>query len=215
LLKAIALDFDGVILESVDLKTRAFRALFKDYPQHLDRIVKLHLENGGLSRYEKFAIIYRDYLKQPLTESEKARLGREFSQSIECEILTCPYVPGALQYIKQVSEHLPLFLVSGTPETELREIVRQRQLESYFRNVYGSPRPKDILLSAVLAENGWRPAEVVFVGDSMTDFQAAQSVGVPFIGRVPHGAANPFPDSVRSIVADLKELATRPPLMVT
>jgi HAD superfamily hydrolase (TIGR01549 family) len=215
LLKAIALDFDGVILESVDLKTRAFRALFRDHPQHLDRIVKLHLENGGLSRHEKFAIIYRDYLKQPLSEPEKARLGREFSRLIEREILTCPYVPGALEFLKQASEQLPLFLVSGTPEPELREIVRQRQLESYFRNVCGSPRPKDVLLSAILAENGWRPSEVVFVGDSMTDFRAAQSVGMPFIGRVPPGAANPFPDSVKRVVADLKELAACSPLMVT
>ena len=215
LLKAIALDFDGVILESVDLKTRAFRALFKDYPRHLDRIVKLHVENGGLSRYEKFAVIYRDYLNQPLTELEKARLGREFSQFIEHEILTCSYVQGALEFIKLESEHLPLFLVSGTPETELRAIARKRKLESYFRSVCGSPRSKDVLLHAILADNGWRSSEVVFVGDSMTDFRAAQSVGMPFIGRVPNGAANPFPDSVKRVVADLKELTACLPLMVT
>ena len=215
MLKAIVLDFDGVILESVDLKTRAFRALFKDYPQHLDRIVKLHRENGGMSRYEKFGIIYRDYLKQPLTESQEARLGREFSQFIEHEILTCSFVPGALEFLRQASEHLPLFLVSGTPETELLEIVRQRQLESYFRNVSGSPRSKDVLLGAILTDNGWRPSEAVFVGDSMTDFRAAQSIGMPFIGRVPHNAASPFPDSVRWIVTDLKELAAYSLLIAT
>lgn len=77
--KAIVFDFDGVILESMDVKTRAFRDLFEDYPEHNDEIVRFHLDNGGMSRFEKFRIIYRDILSLPLSESEFERLSTKFS----------------------------------------------------------------------------------------------------------------------------------------
>lgn len=208
-IKAIVLDFDGVILESVEIKTRAFRALFKDYPEHIERIVQLHREQAGVSRYEKFETIYREYLQLPLSEVDKDRLGREFSAFVAHEIFTCPFVTGALEFLKEQSGRLPIFIVSGTPEGELRDIVTQRNLDRYCRGVYGSPHPKDVLLHQILAENRWQPSEIVFAGDSVTDFEAADSVGVPFIGRVGDGKASPFPDSVRWVVSDLKDLADR------
>jgi beta-phosphoglucomutase-like phosphatase (HAD superfamily) len=50
MLRAIVFDFDGVILESADIKTNAFRALFASYPEHVDQIVDFHLRNAGVSR---------------------------------------------------------------------------------------------------------------------------------------------------------------------
>lgn len=54
MIRAIVLDFDGVIVESLDIKTRAFRDLFSDYPQHLDKIMSYHLAHNAISRYIKF-----------------------------------------------------------------------------------------------------------------------------------------------------------------
>lgn len=42
----IILDFDGVILESVEVKTEAFRRLFSFAPGHVEEIVNFHRENG-------------------------------------------------------------------------------------------------------------------------------------------------------------------------
>jgi phosphoglycolate phosphatase-like HAD superfamily hydrolase len=208
-LKTIVLDLDGVILESVEVKTRAFCALFRAYPEHLERIIRLHRENGGVSRYEKFEIIYRDYLKQPLSDTEKSRLGRDFSLLVDEEMTACPYVPGALEFLAEQSVLVPLFVVSGTPEMELQEIVKRRNLDRYLRGCFGSPRRKDVLLREILSLEGIAASEVVFVGDSMTDFAASFSVGAHFVGRVKPGERNPFPESVRWIVSDLTELAGR------
>ena len=54
MIKAIFFDFDGVILESVSIKGDVFQKLFADYPEHLAEILNYHLENGGVSRYDKF-----------------------------------------------------------------------------------------------------------------------------------------------------------------
>ena len=53
----IILDFDGVILESVSVKTEAFRTLFSFVPKHVDEIVQFHIDNGGMSRFDKFRYI--------------------------------------------------------------------------------------------------------------------------------------------------------------
>jgi len=42
MIKAIIFDFDGVIIESMDVKTKAFTFLFKDYLEHLPEIINLH-----------------------------------------------------------------------------------------------------------------------------------------------------------------------------
>ncbi|MFQ5872486.1 MAG: HAD family hydrolase [Dehalococcoidia bacterium] len=211
-IKAIVLDFDGVILESVDTKTQAFQELFRAYPKHQAKIRQLHLENLGMSRYEKFHIIYRDYLRKPLEERELTRLDEAFSQLVQQEILTCPLVPGAREFLQKYAARCSLFVVSATPEEELRGIVAQRGLAQHFQGVYGAPRTKSQLLRGLLAQFGWKPSEVVFVGDAVNDYLAAQEGEVPFVGRVPAGAVSPFPqDGILGTVEDLWQLDARWP----
>ena len=46
--EALIFDFDGVILESVETKTRAFAELYKDKgPDVVDKVVRHHLAHGS------------------------------------------------------------------------------------------------------------------------------------------------------------------------
>ena len=215
MLKAIVLDFDGVILESVDIKTRAFKELFKDYPEHLDRIAKLHLDNAGMSRFDKFKIIYSDYLARPIEEGELKKLGEAFSRFVYREILDCPFVPGAYEFLEKRSKEYRMFVASGTPQDEIRDIVNQRELDKFFRGIYGSPRTKGEILQGILMENQLRPLEVVFIGDAMSDFRGAREAHVPFIGRVPSNQSNPFTgESLMAIFENLCELDQEWPVVL-
>ena len=52
---AIFLDFDGVILESLNAKGEAFVELFSEQPKLLlEKILNHHLKNGSLPRSKKF-----------------------------------------------------------------------------------------------------------------------------------------------------------------
>ena len=66
-IKVIVLDFDGVIVESVGIKTEAFRELFRDSPQ-VEEIYQYHLANNALSRFEKFPYICENILGRKYTE---------------------------------------------------------------------------------------------------------------------------------------------------
>jgi len=205
MLKLIILDFDGVIVESTDIKTEAFRKLFSSYPKHVDEIVEYHKKHAGVSRYEKFSHIYENILKQPLGKKKLAELGRRFSALVVEEIKACPLVPGALGFLKKYSKRVKLFIASSTPEGELRYLVKALGLQKYFRGVYGAPSKKSEIASRIIEEERVEKGEVLFVGDSAADRAEAVKVGIPFIGRLTNLADCPFPDSVKTI-RDLNEL---------
>ena len=148
-LKAIIFDFDGVICESVEAKTEAFRRLFENYPEHLESILQFHIQNGGMSRYEKFKIIYRDFLKLELTEEKSKELGRKFSEYSYQPVLNSEFVKGAYEFLNKYYKELFLFVASGTPQEEMISIVQERNLTRFFRKVYGSPRGKFELIDCI------------------------------------------------------------------
>ncbi len=206
--RAIILDFDNVILESFDVKTDAFRELFNRYPERLDEIVRFHLNNKGMSRFEKFKYIYARILRQPLTEQEFEGLCDDFRQKVFERVLRSPFVPGAKEFIEHHSSRCALYVVSATPQEEIRAIVAKLGIHRYFKDVLGSPIGKADNIRRVISEGGYEPKEILFVGDARQDYEAAAGAGCDFIGRVPPGESNPFEGlpQVRGVVHDLTEI---------
>jgi phosphoglycolate phosphatase-like HAD superfamily hydrolase len=191
MLKAIIFDFDGVIIESFDIKTQAFRELFKDSDK-VEEIVEYHKQNGGVSRYKKFKYIYSEILKQPLDDKTFNDLGERFSNLVVDEVKKCPYVPGAIEFIRSNSLKLKLFIASGTPEEELRAIVAARGITKYFRGIYGSPAVKSEILRGILSRENMEKIDVIFIGDTITDYNEAIKIGVPFMARINSLSNNPL-----------------------
>ena len=207
--EVLVFDFDGVILESADIKTRAFRELFAAHPDRVDEIVAYHEANAGISRFLKFRHIYGSMLGRPLGPEEERALGERFADLVVEEVIRCPFVPGALEFLQANFREHALFVASGTPESELRRLVEARNLTAYFREVYGSPAGKPAILERILAMTGTPRASLVFVGDGMSDYEAAKAAGVEFIGRARPGGRHPFEGLGVPIVADLFELERR------
>jgi len=206
-LKAIIFDFDGVIAESVDIKTNAFAYLFREYPDEIiKKIVKFHLDNGGLSRFEKFKIIYRDFLKKNLSKEEEKRLGKEFGEFCYKEVVICSYVKGAKEFLEKNYNNYMFFIVSGTPHNEMNEIVDARQLRKYFKEVLGAPESKSELINKILKKYNLKNTEVVFIGDSPTDYKGAEEANIKFIARVAPDKYNPFQSNVYKIKYQIKDL---------
>lgn len=205
MISAAVFDFDGIVLESADIKTNAFRRLFDGNEQAVD----YHLAHAGISRYEKFRHITTEILDQPYGEQEEARLGERFSELVLDEVLACPFVPGARELLERRSAELPLFVASGTPEDELREIVTARGLDSVFAGVYGTPPTKAEIIQRVLDERELARDRVAMVGDATSDLIGAREAGVRFVGRVRPGDPDPFAGEGVPVVADLAELDRR------
>lgn len=206
-LQAIFYDFDGVLAESVEVKTRAFYQLFAHKDEALARqLVAYHRAHGGVSRFRKF-----DYFQEtllggaPLSDADREELDRAFSQLVVDGVINSDWVPGAREMLERHRGMSYQFVVSGTPETELHRIVEARGMAQYFDEVRGSPATKSVLTAELLQSYGLVPRACLFIGDAMTDYEAAMAHGMGFVGRVPVGDESPFPSGTRTM-ADLRPL---------
>ncbi len=206
-IKAIIFDFDGVLVESVDVKTRAFARMFEDKGEEVVRkVTEFHLKNGGLSRVHKFKYYYKEILKCSLSEKKLEALCNIFSRLVIDEVINSPYVNGAKEFLERYYCEIDFYVVSGTPEEELREIVKCRGMDVFFKGVFGSPEQKGEIAKMILQQNGYSSQEVVFIGDSITDFRGARDSGIRFIGRVNNSGDAPFVDLSVKIIKDLNDI---------
>jgi phosphoglycolate phosphatase-like HAD superfamily hydrolase len=202
-LRAIGFDFDGVILESVDIKTQAFMALYAAFPERLPAIREYHLSNAGISRYVKFEYIQKKILGLPYTDRDREWQSAEFARLTYEQILRCPEVPGAAGLLQGLAGRILRIVVSGTPQDELRKIVADRGMAGWFDEVWGTPRTKPEILRDVLARHALSPSSVLMVGDGMSDYKAACEVGTRFLARE---TESNFDGLVVEKVRDLVEL---------
>ena len=212
--RAIVFDFDGVILDSVAIKGRAFRGLFPEHPEHAARFERFHHENAGLSRHLKIAWFYRELLGHTASEQEIERAASRFGEIVAGEMRTCPFVAGATHFLDAHAGAVPMFVASGTPEAELRELVAARGLRRYFDGVFGAPAAKSEILAGIARRFDVAPAHLLFVGDGKQDAEAAREVGVRFVGRVAAGEPDRLGDVPIALVRDLFELDRRLPDLV-
>jgi HAD superfamily hydrolase (TIGR01549 family) len=208
MIETIILDFDGVILESVSVKTEAFRNLFSFAPEHIDEIIQYHKDNGGMSRYDKFRHIYKCILRRDLNQQKFKELSEKFADLVFQEVIKTPFVPGANDFLERYYATIDLYVVSATPEEELIRIIQARKTSHYFINVYGAPRKKADCIREIIKLKGSCRNNVIFVGDAKNDFEAAQEVGVRFIGRIKHGDENRFLGlkGIEVLIPDLQQL---------
>lgn len=204
MIKAIVFDFDGVLCESVEVKTEAFRKLFLDYPDHLDEIIAYHMDKGGISRYKKFDYIFKHIIKKPLSTETSERLGLKFSEYAYIEVVKAPFVDGAESFLKKFYMRKKLYIASGTPEDEMVSIVKEKKIDHFFAEVYGSPKTKYDIIAHILKNEKLDPEEVIFVGDAITDYEGAQQAGVRFIGRIHEKYDDPFKSD--KVYAKIKNL---------
>lgn len=182
-LQAIFFDFDGVIVDSNATKTEAFRSLFENYDHNLvAEIVAYHRRHGGISRVEKIRYAHQHIIKNQLSDEELKDWAAAYADLVMEKVIAIEWIDGAKEFLDNKQDSLPIFVISGTPEDELQNIIERRKMSGYFQKVLGSPIKKPDHVRNILSEYRFNPECCVFVGDALTDLHAAQETGLHFIG---------------------------------
>ncbi len=201
-LQAVFFDFDGVICDSVNIKTEAFASLYQPYGANVvEKVIAYHLKHGGLSRYEKIRHYETLIKNSPPAEETINKLASDFSELVLQKVISSPYIIGAVEALTQLHSEYPLFIVSGTPQEELRVIAREKKINHLFKEINGSPQTKHEIITDLLARYNLRNENCVMIGDAMTDYTAAKLTGVNFIG-VNNFQDSPFPKET-TVLKDL------------
>jgi len=204
---AILFDFDGVLAESADIKTRAFMSIYNSYgPTVVNAVIAHHKDNEGISRVDKIRHCHHEILGIALDPEALDDVAQRYSEMVEDAVVAADWVPGARDFLDSFRDRLPMSIISGTPQEELRRITAKRGMDHYFVSVRGSPPRKEPIIDELVSAGGWSADRVLFVGDAMTDYRAAHTTGLHFIGRVVTGRPSPFPDGTPTI-PDLIHLA--------
>lgn len=177
-------DFDGVILDSNNIRTNGFRHIFKNYDQdYVNKLIDFHVRNGGLSRYEKIDYFFNDILGEKLTLLEKNNhLGRFTNY---CKKKLCDkklLIQDSLEFIEKNYKNFKFHLVSASDEKELIYITSRLEITDYFISIHGSPDTKTININNILNDNNYKRANCCLVGDSINDKQAALNNKISFFG---------------------------------
>lgn len=196
--KCIIYDFDGVICDSVNLKTEAFASLYQSYGSEIvDKVKSYHLLNGGISRFEKFKYFSKVLLNRDISDRELVEMGESFSRIVLNKIIEKSINSDVIEYLESKLTSTLQFICSGTPHEEMKLIVKEKKLDKYFREVFGSPLPKTAIINNIMERYKLNSTDVLFFGDAMTDYLAAQETFIDFIGI--ENSDTEFPDGTVTI----------------
>ena len=182
--KTIIFDCDGVILNSNNVKTEAFREALSSYEEDLvNEFIAYHKLNGGISRYEKIKFFLKNLAPKYNYTNEIVNynlLIKRFS-SICTEALYKVEVAEGLKRLRDHNSFSKWLVISGGDQLELRDVFDFKGIYDYFNGgIFGSPDKKfDILNREIENNNIEFPA--LFLGDSKLDYQVANSHSIKFI----------------------------------
>lgn len=181
--KVIFWDFDGVIKDSVSVKSDAFEELFYHFGNKLAKKVRNHHEkNGGISRYDKLPI-YLSWAGKELSKELIDEYEKRFSKLVKKEVINSQWVEGVLKYLQKNYNRQLFFLVTATPQNEIEEITKQLHIDKYFKKIIGSPFKKKDALQTLLIKYHIDNQQALMIGDSHSDYHAAKKNQVEFIIR--------------------------------
>ena len=176
-------DFDGVIKDSVDVKTRAFVQLFQSCGPEVSARVRAHHEaHGGMSRYDKMPL-YLGWAGQAVTARNIQAFCNRFAATTLQAVIDAPWVPGVHEYLLANRGRQRFVVVTASPHTEIERILAELDLAHCFREIHGAPTPKADAIRDVLRRWQCPPELALAVGDSEADLDAARENHVKFLLR--------------------------------
>ena len=183
MVKCVVFDFDGTLVESNEIKRRTFYEVTKnlvDADILLDKILS-YPDSGD--RYDIFDTLIIELKLDREVFVSASKLSDSYTKICEYEISRAPEIKGAVKTIKELrSLGVKIFISSATPEITLQKIIDMRGWKDMINMALGSPDSKIDHLQTILTKNKYSISEVVYVGDSEIDRDAALLVGCRFVG---------------------------------
>ena len=174
----IIFDFDGVIVNSHKIKTRAFFETFKSYGKKIAYDAqKFHEKNIGKSRYYKFKFIIKKFLKKKIKKSEIKILDQKFDNFTKKKINNLKPSKYLLNFFQKKKNVYNFYISTGTPQKKINEILEKKKLKKYFKKIYGGPKSKTSHIKEIKKNH----LKTLFIGDSYEDFLASNKTKIFFV----------------------------------
>ncbi|MCC8021668.1 MAG: HAD hydrolase-like protein [Akkermansiaceae bacterium] len=187
MLRAVFLDLDGTLGDTLPLCVEAFRRTLQAHGRG-------RVDDEAVTRY--FGASDRGVLSSCLPEAETEELMREYMGhylALHPVMAPAPFpwVRGMLAGFRTAG--LRLALVTGKEPESAAATLSFFGLTSFFERIEtGDPRRvvKGERMLALLGDWGLRPREALYVGDAPSDVEASRAAGVPIAAAAWAGTAD-------------------------
>ncbi|MGL4608240.1 MAG: HAD family hydrolase [Trueperaceae bacterium] len=181
---AVVFDLDGTVIDSEAIKKEAFSSLFWDSPHYAE--IKCYNEsNRGVPRKVKFEYVFKEILKSDHLEQNVNNHLNAYAKNLETMLLNVPVKQGFVDFARMLK--VDKFVASSAPLKEVVEQLERLHIRDFFREVFGYPVAKVSALKRINQQY----KELIFIGDSMADYEAAHEANVHFVG-ICEREHNPF-----------------------
>jgi len=183
-IRNIIFDFDGVIVDSMSIRTEGFREIFSEYNEQLiQKLIKYHNANGGRSRFNKIQYFYNKLLNRDISENKIQEYAEAFSKIMKDKLTSKQIlISDTVNFIEENYLKYNFHIASGSEEKELQYLCNNLEICDYFKTINGSPKQKDELIKNIINQNNYYLNETILIGDSINDYEAAEINNIGFWG---------------------------------
>jgi phosphoglycolate phosphatase len=190
MLAAVAFDLDGTLVDSAPDLVLAINAMLAALGRNTQADATVHHWIGnGAEVLVKRALSGRseicDSLEPDLYVRARTLFDRFYSENI---CVNSRLYEGVSEALKQLSDlQIPLVLVTNKPLLFTGPLLEKLDIAHYFKHILGGDslsrkKPDPLPLLHVAELLGVSPSQMVMVGDSKNDIQAAKAAGCPSYG---------------------------------
>lgn len=169
----IILDFDGVLLDSNNIKKEAIKKAVNGYlssEQEIENYVNYFTTNNGITREIKIAHYF-----EKMEDYQKV-LNR-YNEALKQDLLQAQLTEGCKLFLLQLQyyHHLP-YVLSGADKDEVLFLLQRNGILQNFCKVMGGPLSKYQNLDKLVL-NG----KTLYIGDSLVDYEVARTYNFDFV----------------------------------
>ena len=200
-------DFDGVIKDSLNIKTEAFYSLFIEFGRDsAKKIKKHHIQNSGISRFDKIPL-YLEWSNQDTSEKNVSLYIKKFKDLVVHKVIESPWVKGAEEYLNLNSFNQRFFIVTATPQEEIEYILERLNIIHLFFDIKGSPGTKAFSIDQSIKGYNLKKKKCLMIGDAKADLNAACKNKIDFVLRVHEENENIKGEKgIKAIISNIGEL---------
>ena len=183
MVKCVVFDFDGTLVGSNEIKRRTFYEVTKNLVDADIVLDKIFSSPDSGDRYDIFDTLIMELKLDREVFVSASKLSDSYTKICEYEISRAPEIKGVVKTIKELrSLGVKVFISSATPENTLQKIIDMRGWKGIIDKAFGSPDSKADHLQKISAHFKFLQSEIIYVGDSEIDKNAASSIGCKFVG---------------------------------
>lgn len=174
---AFIFDFDGVIVDTAAAKLAAFESLYPKTPE-----IAEYLESTqGKPRRERFRWINERILDVPYDDAIGDALDSQLSLILAPILEEAPLIAGVGEAVRGMAALAPIFVVSAAPGRDVSKLIRKHSLQHFFEDCFADIGDKALVIDEIVKGLKCLPSQVIFFGDTSSDYRAAQQSGVRFV----------------------------------